>query len=162
MGAGKTTVGTRCAERLDRPFVDTDDIVTALAGMPVPDLFATGGGEPAFRALERQAVDDVCASPQPLVIATGGGAVLDPENRRQLRTTGFVIWLRGTPEVLAARVGSGTDRPLLAGDPQGALARLGAQREPAYEAAADHAVDTTDRDIDEVVEDVLVAFEERS
>ena len=66
MGAGKTTVGERCATRLQRPFVDTDDLVQTLAGRPVADIFATDG-ETAFRVLERQAVADACASPTPLV-----------------------------------------------------------------------------------------------
>src|SRR6185312_9210730 len=80
MGAGKTTVGKRCADRLDRSFVDTDDVVVSLAGMPVDEVFATFG-EPRFRELERSAVGDVAASPAPLVIACGGGTVLDPDNR---------------------------------------------------------------------------------
>ena len=72
----------------------------------------------------------------PLVIACGGGTVLDPDNRRRLRDAGVVVWLRAPVEVLAARVGDGASRPLLAGDPRGALARLAAAREAAYEATA--------------------------
>ncbi|MBV8951679.1 MAG: shikimate kinase, partial [Actinobacteria bacterium] len=87
MGAGKSTVGRRCAAQLGRPFVDTDDLVETLAGMPVKDVFATQG-EDAFRALERQAVADACASPVPAVIACGGGAVLDPTNRRRMQHAG--------------------------------------------------------------------------
>lgn len=155
MGAGKTTVGRRCAARLGRGFVDSDDVVIALAGgASVEDIFAAGG-EAHFRELERQAIVDVCASPEPLVIGCGGGTVIDPENRRRLRTAGFVVWLRAPVAVLAARVGDGASRPLLAGDPVGALSRLSALREAAYDASADATVDTADRSVDEVVDAVL-------
>ena len=116
MGAGKTTVGRRCATRLGRGFVDTDDLVESTTGMRVAEIFETQG-EPAFRELERVAVADACASPEPLVIACGGGAVLDPDSRRALRDAGLVVWLRAAPEVLSGRVGQdgGATRPLLAG-----------------------------------------------
>src|SRR5689334_6272521 len=100
MGAGKTTVGRRCATRLDRPFVDTDDVIATAAGQSIPEIFASGG-EAHFRELERAAIADVCASPAALVIACGGGAVLDPENRRALRASGVVVWLRAPAEILA-------------------------------------------------------------
>ena len=155
MGAGKTTVGERCAQRLGRPFVDTDDLVQTLAGRPVADVFATDG-EAAFRALERQAVADACASPAPLVIACGGGAVLDPTSRRQLHTSGFVVWLRARPRVLAARVdGDHVERPLLAGAALPTLTRLAETRAPVYEVVADVAVATDDRTPDEVADAVL-------
>jgi shikimate kinase len=157
MGAGKTTVGRRCAQLLERDFVDTDDIVMQLAGMPFTEFFAAHG-EPAFRDLERQAVADVCASPAPLVIGCGGGTVIDPANRRLLAAAGFVVWLRAPVAVLTERVGDGADRPLLAGDPRGNLTRLLALREPAYEAVADTVVDTDGRTIDEVATVVLDAF----
>jgi shikimate kinase len=154
MGSGKTTVGRRCAELLGRPFVDTDDIVVTMTRMSFKEFFATYG-EPAFRELERQAVADVAASPEPLVIACGGGAVLDGENRKRLRASGTVVWLQAPVEVLAARVGDGASRPLLAGDPPGALRRLGASREPAYEAAAHATVDTGELDVDAAARAVL-------
>jgi shikimate kinase len=155
MGAGKTTVGERCAQRLARPFVDTDDLVQALAGRPVADLFATDG-EAAFRALERQAVADACASPIPLVIACGGGAVLDPTSRRLLHSAGFVVWLRARPGVLAERVDADqVERPLLAGGALPTLTRLAEARAPAYEGVADVTVTTDDRSPDEVADAVL-------
>ena len=158
MGAGKTTVGARCAERLGRPFVDTDDVVEVTAGCTVAEIFSTEG-EAGFRERERRAVADVCASPAPLVIACGGGAVLDAANRACLRARGVVVWLRAEPAVLAARVGSGEGRPLLT--EQGAAAtleRLDVLRTPAYEAAAHAAVDTGGRSVDEVTTDVLEEF----
>ena len=159
MGAGKTTVGGECARRLHRDFVDTDDVVVGLAGMPVEEIFRAGG-EPGFRELERNAVADVCASPAPLVIACGGGTVLDPEIRRRLRAAGVVVWLRAPVPVLAARVGDGETRPLLAGDPTGSLTRLEKLREPVYEASAHCAVDTEDDDVRGVAAAVIDAYEE--
>jgi len=159
MGAGKTTVGARCAERLARPFVDTDDLIITRAAMPFDELWRTGG-EPRFRELEREVIAEVSASPDPLVIASGGGAIVDPDNRRRLRGAGVVVWLRAPTAVLAARVGDGATRPLLAGDPEGALARLDAAREDAYSASADAVIDTEDRAVDEVADAVLDAFAE--
>ena len=100
---------------------------------------------------------DACASPAPLVIACGGGAVLDPDSRRRLRSSGFVVWLRAVPDVLAARVqGDGVDRPLLTREGRLAtLTRLAETRAAAYEAAADVEVATGDRTPDEVATLVL-------
>jgi len=155
MGAGKTTVGERCAAALGRPLVDTDELVETRTGRTVADLFAEG--EPTFRAVERDAVADACASPAPLVIACGGGAVLDPESRRRLRSTGFVVWLRAAPDVLADRVRHDpAERPLLAREGRLAtLTRLAETRAPAYEATADVTVPTEGRNPDEVAAAVL-------
>lgn len=158
MGAGKTTVGLECARRLERAFVDTDDLVTATAHMTVAAIFADLG-EPGFRQLERDVVTDVCASPMPLVIACGGGTVVDPDNRRALRAAGTVVWLRAPTSTLLSRVGDGSTRPLLQGDPEGALERLGRRRELTYEAAAHASVDTDDLDVEGVADAVLSVFE---
>jgi shikimate kinase len=156
MGAGKTTVGRRCAELLGRDFVDTDALVEANTGLTVAEIFERDG-EARFRELERAAVADACASPIPLVIACGGGAVLDPDSRRALRAAGLVVWLQASPAVLGERVGSTADRPLLGGT-NGAtttLERLASLRAPAYEAAATVTVDTDDRTVDEVAAAVI-------
>jgi shikimate kinase len=160
MGAGKTTVGAAVADRLGRPFVDTDDVVEATTGQSVADIFATAGEE-AFRSFERQAVADVCAAPVPSVIACGGGAVLDPANRRQLRDSGFVLWLQAPAAVLAERAGRSGTRPLLAGGgAQATLERMASVREAAYEAAADATVSTGDRSVAEVADAVIAALPE--
>jgi shikimate kinase len=152
-------VGAECARRLDRPFVDTDELVEAVTGATIAELFASVG-EQAFRAHERVAVADACASPVPAVISCGGGAVLDPENRRRLRDRGVVVWLRAAPDVLADRVRTdGVDRPLLG--PAGAvttLERLAVTRHDAYEAAAHTIVDTDGRTVDQVADAVLEAY----
>jgi shikimate kinase len=162
MGAGKSTVGARCAKKLGRPFIDTDDLVQTTAGMTIPEVFALYG-ESRFRALEREALADACASPRPAVIACGGGAVVHTDNRRLLRSAGVVVWLQARPEVLVDRVGRGSareERPLLAGGPGATLERLADVRASAYEAVARAAVDTSTRSVDEVVDAVLAAYDE--
>src|SRR5262249_51490379 len=116
-------------------------------------------GEARFRQLERDVVADACASPEPLVIACGGGAVLDEGNRRVLRRAGFVVWLRAPTDVLRARVGDAWARPLLrGGDGVATLDRLARQRGPAYTDAADAAVETAHRSVDDVAAEVVSAF----
>lgn len=164
MGAGKSSVGRRCATLLDRPFVDTDELVEVVAGRTVADIFATDG-EREFRARERAAVADACAAPEPSVISCGGGAVLDAANRRALRAHGVVVWLDAPPAVLAARAASdasGSVRPLLAsGDGAVTLQRLDRMRRPVYEAAAHARVDTDGLDEDAVAGRVLAALAAR-
>jgi shikimate kinase len=157
MGAGKTTVGAACATRLARPFVDTDDIVEATTGMSVSDVFAHQG-EAGFRELERRAVADACATPTPAVIACGGGAVLDGDNRRRLHRAGYVVWLQAPPATLMGRVKDGSERPLLQGRGTATLERLAVVRAAAYEAAADAVVDTDGRTVPEVVDAVLEVY----
>lgn len=159
MGAGKTAVGARCAERLGRPFIDTDALVETATGTSVAELFASVG-ESAFRDLERRAVEDACSSPEAAVIACGGGAVLDPGSRRRIAAAGSVVWLRAAPARLAARVGDGSERPLLRlGTPTATLKRLAEARAPAYGAVADVVIDTDDLSVDGVADAVLDAYE---
>jgi shikimate kinase len=112
-----------------------------------------------FRALERVVVADVCASPEPLVVACGGGTVVDPDNRRALRRAGLVVWLRAPVATLLDRVGDPSDRPLLRDDPEGALLRLGRLREMTYEAASHASVETDGLDVAAVADAVLSVFE---
>ncbi len=140
MGSGKTTVGRLVAARLGRRFHDSDEEVLARTGMTIPAIFASRG-EAAFRAEERAVLAAATASGPPAVIAVAGGAVLDPDSRRRIRTAGPVVWLRAAPSVLAGRVGSGSGRPLLDRDAAGALQLLDARRRPLYRELADGAVD---------------------
>ena len=152
MGAGKTTVGRALRASASGARSSTlDELIVTHAAMPIDELLRERG-EARFRELEREVVVDVCASPAPLVIACGGGTVVDADNRRRLRDAGIVVWLHAPTSVLAARVGNDESRPLLAGDPAGALARLAAVRAEAYTAAADAVVDTEGRDVDEVAD----------
>ena len=131
--SGKTTVGQLLAQRLDRAFIDTDDLIVAKAGKSIPDIFAQDG-EVVFRQIESDVIREVGAKTG-AVIATGGGAVLRPENVTALKQNGKVFFLDRAPEKLIP----GTGRPLFA-DPRQAF-QLYAQREPLYRAAADVTVD---------------------
>src|SRR4051812_29806011 len=139
-GSGKSAVGRRLAHRHDARFVDLDDAIEKAAGASIPEIFSRDG-EAGFRALERQAVIDLGpADPDPavrLVVATGGGAVVDPVNRWRLYRGRLPVWLDVRPEVLAQRLRrSPTVRPLIAGrDPMGAIRDLSRDRERFYSAA---------------------------
>jgi shikimate kinase len=155
MGAGKTTIGRGVAEALGRPLVDSDEQVEARTGRTVREIFETDG-EPAYRALEREALRAALDAPEPAVIAAAGGVVLDPVNRMALAAAGTVVWLRADPAVLAARVDNDQDhRPLLADDPDGTLRRLDAERRALYAEVADHVVDVDDLDPDQAAAAVL-------
>lgn len=164
MGSGKSTVGRVLAQWLDRQFIDTDALVSSATGRPVPELFAERG-EAAFRELEAQAIEAVCER-EGLVVAVGGGAVVDPRNVKRLRECCHVVVLDATPESLAERVRSGLRfgrRPLLDGveDVTERLAELQRDREPAYARVAHARFDTTGRAIEEVAA-VIAAWLERS
>jgi shikimate kinase len=163
MGSGKTEVGRRLARALGRAFVDTDRLVEAKAGRSVSDIF-TAEGEAGFRALEREAVAEACGLPD-AVIATGGGALVDAENRRRLAAAGPVVCLTASPEEIVQRIGTAESRPLLAGCRSDAerIARvreLLAARATAY-GSVTHAIDTTGLTIDQAVERVRSAVEVR-
>jgi shikimate kinase len=160
MGTGKTEVGREVARRLDRPFVDTDQLIEEAAGLPVAEIFARFG-EAHFRTLEREAVTRACGVPR-AVVATGGGAMLDPENRRRLRAVGPVICLTASLETILARLAGDVSRPLLQGaDPRTRITALLAEREEAY-AAADCCVDTSGRSADAVADAVLEIVGEKA
>ena len=154
MGSGKTTVGQRIAERLGRPFVDTDQVVEERTGLSITELF--GDSERTFRDEEAAAVRHVSAL-RGQVIAVGGGAVLDPMNVTHLRSTGDLILLDAMASVLASRVGDTGSRPLLAAsaDPTASLAHLQQERADAYRSAASVVVDTNGKSPDEVASEAL-------
>jgi len=140
MGAGKTTTGRLLADRLGWRYRDSDADVEATTGLTVPELF-TRDGEAAFRRAEAAVLADACADPSPSVVSVAGGAVLSAENRRLIAGSGIVVWLRARPGTLAARVGDGAGRPLLNGDPAGALVQLDIVRAPYYAEVADVIID---------------------
>jgi shikimate kinase/3-dehydroquinate synthase len=131
MGAGKTSIGRRVALRLGLPFRDADAEIEKAAGCTVSELFARFG-EPAFREGERRVIRRLLAGP-PLVLATGGGAFMDPETRAAIRASGVSVWLRVSLQTLVRRTSGRTHRPLLAkGDPEAILRNLMAERHPVY------------------------------
>lgn len=154
MGAGKTTVGRGLAERLQRPFLDSDEAIEAETGRTVAQIFADEG-EPAFRGLETNVLMSMLARSEPAVIAAAGGSVLEPTNRELMRERGTVVWLRVDPSVLADRVRTGTHRPLLDDDPVATLRRLTSERESLYRSTAHQVVDVEDLGASQVVDVVL-------
>ncbi|MBU6243646.1 MAG: shikimate kinase [Actinomycetales bacterium] len=151
-GAGKSTVGRRVAATMGLDFVDTDELIVQAAGMPVPDIFVSQG-EPAFRALEEQAVAQALDATGSIV-SLGGGAVISEITRARLRGH-RVVWLRVSVSDAASRVGMNASRPLLLGNVRGRLAALMTEREQWYEQVSTSVVDTTGRPIEHVVSDVL-------
>jgi shikimate kinase len=154
MGAGKTTTGKLVAQRLGWDYLDSDVEVEKKTGLTVPALFARDG-EVAFRDAEAEVLRRACSSTAPVVVSVAGGAVLRPENRELIRTSGRVIWLRARPTTLAARVGDGVGRPLLEGDPGAALRTLDQVRRPLYAEVADETIDVDDLNPDQVAARIL-------
>lgn len=160
MGSGKSTVGRALARRLHTTHVDTDTLVEQSAGRPIADIFETDG-EARFRELEAMVLDTALASPG--VVSTGGGIVVSEANRTRLRaSSALVVWLDGSVDALARRVGSGRDRPLLTGDVRRSLQERITEREPGYLAVADLRIDTTDMRRTDCVDAIVAALEEVS
>ncbi|MCC7139630.1 MAG: type I 3-dehydroquinate dehydratase [Planctomycetes bacterium] len=156
-GAGKSTVGRAVAARLGRPFVDTDDALARRVGRPAGRVLAEEG-EPAFRAAERAAVAQALATRRGVVVALGGGALLDPATRARLARGVFVVRLGVSAPVAAGRLaGDPTPRPRLteAADLETECARVAAEREPLYAAVAHETVPTDGRAVADVVTDVV-------
>jgi len=155
MGAGKTTVGGLVAARLGVPFLDSDAIIEARAGKPIPEIFIDDG-EDHFRALERVAVADALAS-HPGVLALGGGAVLAEPTRVLLRGH-TVVFLSVQLSDVIHRVGMGVGRPLLAVNPRATMRVLLDQRRPLYEEVATATVTTDGRPPEDVATAVVDAL----
>ncbi len=153
MGSGKTVAGRAAAELAGAPFVDTDARIEERIGRSIADYWAQHG-EAEFRDLERAEIAAVAAGPG-AVVAAGGGAVLDAGNVATMRASGTVVWLQAPPELLADRVGTADERPLLAGDPLARLRALLGERCAAYAAAAHVTLETGGQSIDEVASRVV-------
>ena len=156
MGVGKSTVGRRLAARLGLPFVDGDDAIEAAARMTVSEIFARMG-EAEFRAGEARVMRRLLEGP-PIVLATGGGAVLNPETRDLMKKHSTSVWLRADLKVVASRVQRRDTRPLLRGkDPLQALTAMAEVRYPVY-ATADLTVDVGAGAHAQAVEAILAAL----
>jgi shikimate kinase len=156
MGAGKSSVGRRLAQRLGLPFVDADSEIEAAAGCTIEEIFERHG-EAAFRDGERRVIARLLDGPQQ-VLATGGGAFMDAETRRLLRERAITLWLRADIELLLQRVSRRNNRPLLkTAEPRAVLERLMAERYPVY-AEADIIVDSADGPPEATLERAMAAL----
>ena len=159
MGAGKTTVGRQLAKRLGKSFCDSDREIEARTGVRVAVIFDIEG-EAGFRKREAEAIEQLTALDD-IVLATGGGAVLDPRNREVLKARGFAIYLHAQPLVLCQRTRSDKSRPLLqGGDALDRLEKLYAERDPLYRDVADLVVDTGRQSVSSLLALVLAKFDE--
>ncbi|CAN5350470.1 shikimate kinase [soil metagenome] len=157
MGVGKSTVGRRLAARLGLPFADGDDEIEQAAGMTVSEIFATMG-EQAFRDGEARVMRRLLEGP-PMVLATGGGAVMTAETRALLRETSIMVWLRADLKIVASRVQRRDTRPLLRGkDAYQALSEMALVRYPVY-GEAHLTVDVGSGAHSEAVDSILIALE---
>jgi len=154
MGAGKSTVGRWLARRLKLRFFDSDHEVERRCGVKIPVVFDIEG-EAGFRSREAQVIDELTGL-ESIVLATGGGAVLQAENRERLAARGLVAYLHARPEDLYARVRHDRNRPLLAtGDPLGRLRELYRERDPLYRGIADIVVETGSQSVQTLARDLL-------
>lgn len=153
MGVGKSTVGRKLAEMLRAPFVDSDEEIEKAAGLSVQEIFERHG-EAEFRRGERRVIERLLNGP-PIVLATGGGAYIDPETRALMKEKATTVWLRADLNLVWKRVNRRDTRPLLKRDnPRQVLADLNAARSPIY-AEADVVVDSDDAPASEAAKAVL-------
>ena len=159
MGAGKTTVARQLAKRLGKTFHDADREIEARTGVSVAVIFDIEG-EAGFRKREAEVIEHLTTLDD-IVLATGGGAVLDARNREHLKSRGFVIYLHALPPVLWQRTRTDKSRPLLQGaDPRERLESLYAVRDPLYRDVADLVVDTGRQGIGPLMTQVLARIDE--
>lgn len=163
--AGKTAVGRKLSASLRKVFLDTDEMVEERQGIHIEDIVKFHGWD-YFRAIERKVISEISRHDD-LIIATGGGAVLEPENVKALKGNGFIIWLKADVRVLLQRMAkdsrTATGRPSLTG--KGTFEELEevmAYRTPFYERASEAKIDTSALSVKGVAEGILSIFLERS
>lgn len=153
MGSGKTAVGRQLARDVGLEFIDSDAEIERRTGVDITFIFEKEG-EARFREREKTVIADLTGREQ-VVLATGGGAILDPDNRRRLQSNGIVVYLRTTVKQQLERTRHTQQRPLLLdGDPAVILARLMQVRGPLYEALADISIDTGGQRVRTVVDQI--------
>ncbi len=154
MGAGKSAVGRQIAKALHLSFLDSDDEIESRTGVDIPFIFEKEGEE-GFRKREAKVIDDLSAL-ENIVLATGGGAVTDPQSRSRLGARGFVVYLYTTVDQQVARTVKGRERPMLAdGDSREILEDLMAIRDPLYREIADLTVETDGRRVKAVANEII-------
>jgi shikimate kinase len=158
MGAGKSTVGKLLARKLDRRFIDADTLIVERCGVKIPVIFEMEG-EAGFRKREAQAIKEAVQE-ESIVLATGGGAVILPENRALLSSRGTVIYLHAGPMELWHRTKGGEGRPLLqTGDARQTLENLYRVRDPLYREIAHHVIETGKPSVNQLVHTLLMQLE---
>ena len=158
MGAGKSTVGKLLAKKLGRRFLDADHVIEDRCGVKIPVIFEMEG-EDGFRKREAQVIKDITAE-HDVILATGGGAVLLPENRQILSERGAVIYLHANPMELWHRTKGGEGRPLLKnGDAKKILENLYAIRDPLYREIADYVIETGKPSVNQLVNTLIMQLE---
>jgi shikimate kinase len=164
-GSGKSTVGRKLAERLKLKFVDIDDLIEERQGVPIRDIVNSHGWG-HFRKLERSTIEEISKGDR-LVIAPGGGAVLDTDNVNALRKNGIILWLEADKQTLLRRLNQdpGTDarRPTLTGKGTSEeLKEVMSLREPIYKRISEIQIDTSTLDVETIVERILAVVDERT
>ncbi len=164
-GSGKSAVGSKLAARLKRRFVDTDDLIEERQKIPIIDIVKSHGWD-HFRKLEKSIIEEISKDDH-LIIAPGGGAVVDPDNVKTLRKNGFIIWLKANRQTLLKRINqdprTNTQRPTLTG--KGGLKEIEetiSQREPFYEKASEIQIDTSMLAVEAVVDGILAVLKEKT
>ncbi len=159
MGAGKSTIGRKLARALDLRFIDSDREIEARTGVDIPLVFELEG-ESGFRKREQEVIDELSGTPG-IVLATGGGAVLDPQNRKHLASRGTVIYLQTSVDQQLQRTAHDRNRPLLQTDnPREKLEQLLAERDPLYREVADFIIETDGCKVRDVVQKITHFVEE--
>ncbi|MBV8510759.1 MAG: shikimate kinase [Xanthobacteraceae bacterium] len=159
MGAGKSSIGRRLASDLNLPFVDADTEIESAAGMSIPEIFEAHG-EPYFRSGEARVIARLLEN-GPQVLASGGGAFINPQTRELIRARGISVWLKADLDVLLRRIKRRSDRPLLkTDDPERTLQRLIEERYPIY-AEADVTIHSRDVSHEAIVADIMAGLAER-
>jgi shikimate kinase len=163
-GSGKSAVGSKLAARLKRKFVDTDDLIEKRQGVPISDIVKSHGWD-HFRKIEKAIIEEISKGNQ-LIIAPGGGAVLEADNVKALTQNGFIVWLKADQQTLLKRIqrdrASPTRRPTLTG--KGTLEEIEetiSEREPFYEAASQVQIDTSKMNVEGVAERILGILDEK-
>lgn len=158
MGAGKTTVGRALAKKLNKRFIDSDHEIEVRTGASIPLIFEIEG-EASFRQRESEVIRDLTAQSD-IVLATGGGAILKPENRQYLKSRGIVVYLHASVNNILQRTSNDKNRPLLqTADPRARIEQLAREREPYYLEIADFIIETGRPNVQSLVQMIIAQLE---